>query len=153
MYEKLTNFLPELEDSEYGRWIIDHENDGSPDHPMQMPFVYYSNIVTGFVDAVYEFVDKFPELNLTKYPEILNTHDISWGMDSMNNADVSSLDDQTVMALIIGAIRADRFCEGALLGFFNDGSMKRWLLRLKEIEESGDVKKMENKLEIIGFYH
>jgi len=153
MYEKLTEFLPELENLEYGKWIIDHENDGSPEHPKHMPFVGYSNIVTDFVDAVYEYVDKFPKLNLTKYQEILNAHDISWGMDSMMNADVSSLDDQTVMALIMGAIRADRFCEGALLGFFKDGSMKRWLLRLKEIEESGDVKKMENKLEIIGFYH
>ena len=56
------------------------------------------------------------------------------------NADVSSLDDQIVMALIMGAIRADRFCEGALFGFFKDGSMKRWLLRLKEIdEESGGI--------------
>ena len=39
------------------------------------------------------------------------------------------------MALIIGAIRAERFCNGALLGFFKDGSITKWLSRLKEIDE------------------
>ncbi|MBQ6518501.1 MAG: hypothetical protein IJI14_07270 [Anaerolineaceae bacterium] len=139
MYEKLTEFLPELENLEYGKWIIDHENDGSPEHPKHMPFVNYHSIVKGFVMAVYEFMEEHPELNLTKYQEIMNAQNISWGTESMKNADVSSLDGQTVMALIMGAIRADRFCEGALLSFFKDDSMKRWLLRLKEIDAKGEM--------------
>lgn len=49
----------------------------------------------------------------------------------MSGADVSELDGQAVMALLLGAVRAERFCDGALLGFFGDGSMRRWLLRLR----------------------
>ena len=51
----------------------------------------------------------------------------------MSEADVSSLHTQCVMALIMGAVRAERFCDGALLGFFKDGSIRRWLERLKEV--------------------
>ena len=41
------------------------------------------------------------------------------------------------MALLLGAVRAERFCDGALLGFFEDGSIRRWLLRLREIDNGG----------------
>ena len=52
----------------------------------------------------------------------------------MSEADVSHLDGKCIMALIVGAVRAERFCDGALLGFFKDGSIKKWLMRLKEID-------------------
>ena len=29
---------------------------------------------------------------------------------------------------------AERFCDGALMGFFKDGSIKKWLTRLLEID-------------------
>jgi ADP-ribosyl-[dinitrogen reductase] hydrolase len=35
----------------------------------------------------------------------------------------------------MGAIRAVRFCDGALLEFCKDGSIIKWLGRLKEIDE------------------
>ena len=100
-----------------------------------MPFVNYHSAVTDFMKAVYKFVNEHPELNLTEYQEILNVRGISWGIESMKNADASSLDGQTVMALILGAIRADRFSEGTLLVFFKDGFISQWLFRLKEIDE------------------
>lgn len=53
----------------------------------------------------------------------------------MINADVSGLDERCVMALIMGAVRAERFCDGALLNFFNNGSIRKWLERLKKIDE------------------
>jgi hypothetical protein len=37
--------------------------------------------------------------------------------------------------LLMGAIRADRFSEGALLYFFETGTITKWLNRLKEIDE------------------
>lgn len=55
----------------------------------------------------------------------------------MPGADVSELDGQAVMALLLRAVRAERFCDEALLGFFEDGSVKRWLLRLREIDDKG----------------
>ena len=44
------------------------------------------------------------------------------------------LDAKTVLALLNGAIRADRFCEGALLDFMKSGAIQRWLVRLKELD-------------------
>ncbi|MCA5011290.1 hypothetical protein HP393_22890, partial [Clostridioides difficile] len=48
---------------------------------------------------------------------------------------VRGLDGRAVMALLVGALRADRFCEGAFLGFLKSGAMLRWLQRLKGIDE------------------
>ena len=135
MFEELTAFLPQLQDSDYGEWIIDKENDGTPEHPIQFPFVSYDHIVRDFMDAAYSFIDAHKEMGLTHYHDILSESDIEWGSESMKNADVTLLDGRTVMALIVGAIRADRFCEGALLGFFEDGSMSKWLSRLKAIDQ------------------
>lgn len=54
----------------------------------------------------------------------------------MRNANVDTLDAKCILALIMGAIRAERFCDGALLSFFKDGYILRWLKRLKEIDDS-----------------
>ena len=92
-------------------------------------------MVTEVEQAIYAFVDKHPEYELTRYSDILERNGLSWDGRAMSKADVSKLDGQTVMALLLGAVRAERFCDGALLGFFEDGSVKRWLLRLREIDE------------------
>ena len=134
-FENLIKYLPLLEDDNIGTWIIDRENDGSPEHPIQMPFVNYSEMVHSFIRDVYDFEEKNKDFELTRYGEILEKNGLEWGSKSMSEADVSSLDGQCIMALIMGAVRAERFCDGALLGFFKDGSIKKWLERLKEIQE------------------
>ena len=133
-YERLTRYLAQLDDDNVGTWITDKENDGSPEHPIQMPFVNYSDMVHHFLDDVYEYVETCKDLGLNKYGEILERNGLEWGAKSMSEADVSKLDAQCVMALIVGAVRAERFCDGALLGFFKDGSIQKWLTRLKEID-------------------
>ena len=133
-FENLIKYLPLLEDDNIGTWIIDRENDGSPEHPIQMPFVNYSEMVHNFIKDVYDFEEKNKDFELTRYGEILEKNGLEWGSKSMSEADVSSLDGQCIMALIMGAVRAERFCDGALLGFFKDGSIKKWLERLKKID-------------------
>lgn len=133
-FENLIKYLPLLEDDNIGTWIIDRENDGSPEHPIQMPFVNYSEMVHDFIKDVYDFEEKNKDFELTRYGEILEKNGLEWGSKSMSEADVSSLDGQCIMALIMGAARAERFCDGALLGFFKDGSIKKWLERLKIID-------------------
>ena len=54
--------------------------------------------------------------------------------ESMKNADVSNLNAQCVLALIMGAVRAERFCDGALLDSFKSGCILKWLERLNNIE-------------------
>ena len=132
-FAELTKYLSLLEDDNFGTWIIDRENDGTLEHPIQMPFVNYSEMVHRFIDDVYDFSDNNKDFELNRYGEILGRNGLEWGSKSMSEADVSSLDAQCVMALIMGAVRAERFCDGALLGFFKNGSIRRWLERLKEV--------------------
>ena len=101
-----------------------------------MPFVNYSEMVNQFIDDVYDFSDNNRDFELTGYGDVLDQNGLEWGSKSMSDADVSKLDAQCIMALIMGAVRAERFCDGALLGFFKDGSIQKWLERLKEIDDS-----------------
>ena len=133
-FDSLTKYLPQLSDDSFGTWIIDRENDGSPEHPIQMPFVNYTELVHNFIDDVMRIVDQNPEMELTHYGRILNDNGIEWSSQSMSEADISKANVTCVLALLVGAIRAERFCDGALLGFFKDGSIRKWLERLQEID-------------------
>ena len=133
-FDNLIKYLPLLENDNIGTWSIDRENDGTPEHPVQMPFVNYSEMVHHFIEDVYEFNENNKDFKLTRYGEILEKNGLEWGSKSMSEADVSALDAQCVMALIMGAVRAERFCDGALLGFFKDGSIHKWLKRLSEFK-------------------
>lgn len=52
----------------------------------------------------------------------------------MVKAEADHLDAQCIIALIYGAIRAERFCDGAVLGFLKDGLITKWLERLKTLD-------------------
>ena len=69
-------------------------------------------------------------MELNRYNDILIENGIEWESESMKAADVSKLDVRTVMALLVGAFRAERFCEGALMDFFKSGAILRWQHRI-----------------------
>ena len=132
-YKVLTDYLPYIGNDDFGEWIIDRKSKGTAEDPIQMPYVSYSAMVRHFVGDVYEFMENHPEYILNHYQAILKANDIVWEKESMQDADISAFDGKCVMALIMGAVRADRFSEGALLSFFRSGTIAKWLLRLKEI--------------------
>jgi hypothetical protein len=136
LFETLTSFIPKIRDIDYGEWVIDRENDGTPEHPIQFPFVTYTQVVREFEDTVYRFIKEHQDMELNRYGDILSAASIEWGMKSMEGANVGGFNGTTIMALIVGAIRAERFCDGALLGFFESGCILKWLLRLQEIDAS-----------------
>lgn len=155
MYEKLTALLEKIDTEPIGEWIVDEVNDGTPEHPVHLSHISYSEYVSRFEKEVYGFEDTHPEYELQRYKGILNAHNIKWNYNSMSKAEVSKMSGKTVMAMLLGAIRAERFCDGALKDFFENGDIKRWLLRLKEIDykskqveyalsvEQGDITKLE----------
>lgn len=132
-FQSLTKYIPLISNDEIGTWVIDRENDGTMEHPIHFPFVNYSEMVDKFVEDVYAFHDEHPEFGLNRYGETLEKNGLEWG-GKMSTADVSDKDAQCILALIIGAVRAERFCDGALMGFFKDGSIEKWLMRLHEID-------------------
>lgn len=134
-FKSLTKYIPLIEDDDIGHWHIDRENDGTPEHPIQFPFVVFSEMANHFVDDVYAMVERYPEWELNHYGQILKQNGIKWESKSMSSAIVEDLDARCICALLVGAVRAERFCDGALMSFFKNGSITRWLQRLKELDE------------------
>lgn len=130
----LTKYIGEIYDTDsFGDWFIDHENDGTREHPIQMPFVNFDELVNFFVEEFYQFSENHPEYQLTSYKSILESNGLKWDDVAMRNADETTLDAQCILALIMGAIRAERFCDGTLLSFFKDGFIVKWLKRLQSL--------------------
>lgn len=133
-FEILTKYIPQLSEAKYGNWIIDRESKGTSNNPIQMPFVNYTEFVGAFLQDVYECIDSNEDMELNRYGEILEKNGLQWEIESMTEAEVSSLDAPCIMALITGAVRAERFCDGALLDFLESGCFLKWLNRLKQID-------------------
>ena len=135
-YSALTKYINLLKNDIVGEWNCDKENDGSSERPMHLPFVIYSIMVKKLADDIYKFAKESDEIVPGKYADILNANGIEWGYDSMMQADASGLDAQCILALLIASLRAERFCDGALLGFIKNGAVIRWLKRLQELDEA-----------------
>lgn len=135
-YSVLTKHINLLENDNAGEWICDKENDGSSERPIHVPFVSYSIAVNNLADDIYKFAKESDEIVPSKYAEIIQANGIEWGYDSMMKADASGLDAQCILALLIASLRAERFCDGALLEFIESGAVIRWLKRLQELDEA-----------------
>lgn len=70
-YKKLIDYIPLIEDDNFGERIIDRENDGTMEYPIQFPFVSYSEMVRKFEKDIYEFMEEYLEYGLNRYGEIL----------------------------------------------------------------------------------
>lgn len=135
-YSALTKYINLLENDNVGEWIVDKENDGFSERPIQFPFVNYSILVRKLQDDIYNFAKESEEIVPGKYINILQDNGIEWNHDSMIQADASVLDAQCILALLIASLRAERFCDGALLEFIESGAVTRWLKRLQELDEA-----------------
>ena len=134
-FDGLIRFIPTIADKDFGEWIVDRDNDGMPEKPLQIPFVNYSECVCELEHAIYQVDKDNPDMNLHNYGDILEKNGIRWETRSMEAADVSKLDATAIMALLLGAVRAERFCIAALLSFLESGAVLRWLKRLQELEK------------------
>jgi len=134
MYEKMTAFIPLLENDEFGRWT-ELCGDGSDANPYEWPHVDYSRNVRVLEKEVYHFSDAHPEYGLNRYSDILHVYGLDRDEEALAGADVSALDGVTVLAMLYSVIRAERFCDGALLDYCRSGHVVRWLKRLKEIDD------------------
>ena len=136
VYDELISFIPRLKGITYSeRYPKEQVGDGSVENPYQMPYYIYSDVVREFENTVYEFEEKHSEFCLNQYVNVLLLNGLRWDEQVMTAADVSCLNGQAIMALILGAIRAEKFCNGALDTFLELGCIKKWLVRLKELND------------------
>lgn len=135
MYEKLTKYLSDFDMDKIGKWTSEKHGKGTKDDPLLFPGMINSIPVHRFADEVTEFVLDHPEEELNHYYDILEENGLEWETDSMCNADVAKLDGRVVMALLVGAVRSEKYSDGALLKFFQRGMITNCLKRLKEIDD------------------
>ena len=57
----------------------------------------------------------------------------------MLRADIEELDADIILACIMGALRAEHFSSGMIDVFNKNGALKRWLVRLKNIDAETPV--------------
>lgn len=134
-FDSLTAFITRLKDIDYAERYPKHQTgDGSIENPYQMPHYVYEDVVREFETSVYRFEQEHPEFQLNKYGDILLLNGLRWDEDIMKKADVSHMSSQAVMSLILGAIRAERFCDGALKSFLESGCIEKWLIRLEDFK-------------------
>ncbi|MGV2910211.1 hypothetical protein ACNPNT_00195, partial [Bacillus safensis] len=88
-FDSLTKYIPMLREDHIGEWVIDQENDGTAERPIQMPFVHYSETVRHFIEDVYTFAEQHQELELIRYREILKENGIEGGLNDIENVDLS----------------------------------------------------------------
>ena len=131
MYEPLTNYIPEFEKRSFGECVPCKKQ---PDGSFQMGYVHYHDSVSEFIKAVYNFNESLGETGVTDYQAVLQEHHLDWSNESLNGADVSQVDGRTVLAMVIGVIRAERFCDGVLLEYLENGTILKWLNRLRELD-------------------
>lgn len=131
-YELLTKYIHVFENGNFGEWFIDKENDGSMEHPIQMPYVMYSRTIDDFIDDVHRFVDLHEDMGLTDYRKVIEDRGID--MSEAKQADITNIDAIGLCALIVANVRAERFCDGAILSSCKDGTFIKWLNRLKELD-------------------
>ena len=134
-FDKFIGLLELLETNSVGEWIIDKGHKGTEDDPIHFPYPIYTEVVYELIEAVYEFEHENPEYELTKYEELFKERGLEWGQGSMENADVSHMDAQSIMALFMGMVQSERFCDGAIMEMIKSGTVMKWLMRLKELKE------------------
>lgn len=68
IYDSLISFIPRLKDIEYAKLYPEQQTgDGSIEHPFQMPFYIYADVVREFEKEVYKFEKDHPEFQTSVY--------------------------------------------------------------------------------------
>lgn len=131
----LTKYIEPIQKAEkLGEWVFDTGGKGTSENPIQIPFVDYDDLIYKFIEDFYEFAEKYPEYELINYKSILEENNIELDIKLMSEVKEVLIDDRCILALIMGAIRIDRFSEGSLLWCFKDGCMVKWLKKLSRYD-------------------
>lgn len=142
-FDSLTKYIPKLKDEGFVSWISEERKSGRrvlmPDGTNEK----YLDIMGDFSRAFDAFLASHGEYNTENYMKAVEEYGIC-----SDPGVLESMNDYDIIMIICGAFRAERFCEGAILCSFEDGSFVRWLERLGQLEpeeKKGFFKKLFGK--------
>lgn len=72
--------IRQLTNDPHGECIIDRENEGSKEHPIQWQHVDYLKTIWELERAIFDILDQDPDYKLISYSHILETRSINWSM-------------------------------------------------------------------------
>lgn len=122
MFESLTKFIPDLSDESKAK-----------------------QTARRIQDAVFVFDSNNPKCGLKYYRDILRSRGVNLDKTPLSEVDISGLSWLGIMALLYGAVSAERRKLGTLDALAANGSLVRWLSRLKEIDEQKENEKLSDK--------
>ena len=128
-YDKLFEVEKELRGLEtFGELIHDNNHAGTLEDPMPWPYFKYVPQVEKLIMEIYNFEQENPDFDLKNYQAIIEN--ASPGEKALGKVDVENASEQLVMALFMAMVRAERFCDGFILGIFDDRIPFKWFDRL-----------------------
>lgn len=72
---------------------------------------------------------------LLENDHILNKHGLSWNTESMQGASAENMEEEGVLSLLVGVLRANAYADGVLQEFAEAGCLDNWLMRLQSFDE------------------
>lgn len=133
-FAELLSIIPNLEQGYCGDWADTGEHAGTHEDPLIMSYVVYtSEIEKKLIEEIYAIKEANPELGIHNYTDVLEENGFEWSDESLRNADISTFDATCLLAMIFAIVRADRFSEGILLRYLEEGIILGWLRRLKSL--------------------
>lgn len=134
--DDLLDLIPDLEHGEIGNWADTGKHAGTAEDPLIMPYVTYSPAVEKkLIEEIYRIDELNSGLGLHSYVNVLEEYGFEWSDESLRSAVVAELDARCILAMILAIVRADRFSEGILLQYLEEGIILAWLNRLNELED------------------
>lgn len=130
MYEKVTAYLGKLKPAHWK--YPENQGDGSHENPYIAGWPEYDETTKEFMHKMYEFVPNGGQ----NYDEVIYKATGFDGHDELTKVDVSKLDGDTILYMIFSRVRGERFSDGLFGSYVADGTMDKWLNRLKEIDEA-----------------
>jgi hypothetical protein len=129
-FEDLTRYIEDIVGIDsFAECTANDSGDDTSEHSSAMLYKCYVDLLASFERTFYSFVGAHPE-----YGVALNSYNGISKEDNIGEADVDSLNAQTILAFIMYVFCTDRLSDNALTSF-QDGFMLRWLRRLKSIDD------------------
>ncbi len=130
MYEQVTAYLGKLKPAHW-KYPKD-QGDGSHENPYKPGWPEYDEITKEFMHKMYEFVPNGGQ----NYDEVIHNATGADGQGDLTKVDISNIDGDIILYMIFSRVRGERFSDGLFGSYVADGTMNKWLNRLKELDES-----------------